>query len=44
MQERNYTIKGAINEIKSKSKKSTNNELSTELKIISRNLRELINN
>ncbi len=44
MQERNYTIKGAVNEIKSDSKKSTNNELSTELKIISRNLRELINN
>ena len=39
-----FTMKGAVNEIKKKSKNTLNYEISTQLKLVSKNLRNLINN
>ena len=44
MYTKNYTMIGALEEIKNKSKKRTNYNLVNELKILSKNIRKLLNN
>ena len=43
MYSKKYTMHGAVTEIKKKSKNSSNYEILTELKSLSKNLRDLIN-
>ena len=43
MYSKKYTMHGAVVEIKNKSKNTSNYEILSELKLLSKNLRDLIN-